>query len=136
MKTLTTTQLIRTYKTAFKRIPEEGILITRNKRPVARIIKPDLKKKQEEVAAKAKAVIRTIKVDTFTEVEVDRTERAMGICDRCGRTGEVKKSGHVNKHGRVVGKWLCVSNCFDKETQPQDLNAAPESDFGRADGQR
>ena len=147
MKKLTITQLVRTYKTAFLRIPEEGMLLTKNNKPLALIkrVDKDFKQKiREKVIAEAKESIRRIKLDTFNEVEIDQVETVLGMCDRCGTQGEVRRGGFLS-HGKISGKWLCVKNCWrrsrmekDRITQTTDKieMTFPHGDFGRTNEER
>lgn len=118
MKTLTITQLLRTYKTSFDRIPKDGILIMRNGQAIGLIVKPDkkeLKDKSVQIAEQTLQDRREVQLDTFTTVKVEETETTLGICDRCHQQGQVKRSGFLNEHGIYQGRWLCTNGCYTEQ---------------------
>lgn len=137
MKKLTITQLLRTYKTAFDHIPLQGILLTRNKKPLGIIMRPDKKKFKKEVVEKAVESVnelKKIKLGTFSEVE-NKPSSLMGMCSKCGTQGEVVEKKYVNEQGVYEGKYLCLANCFNSDQGVKELPKvkSQETSFNQGD---
>jgi hypothetical protein len=116
MKTLTVTKLVQGFKTAFDHIPLEGMVITRERVPIAIMMRPDKKAFKKDINAKAEAAVqdvKTVKIGTFGEKEVTPSGKLMGMCSLCGRQGELRKKMYVNENGVYYGKYLCVAKCFN-----------------------
>lgn len=149
MKTISITNLIKTYKTVFDHIPKDGFIVMRNNKAIAHVFRPDkkaLKEKAVEVAEETIHDWREVQVDTFTTKRVEQLDTTLGICDRCHTQGEVKRQGFLNEFGVTQGKWLCVDGCYAENrstlkrkalegTDKKELTSST-GDFGGANEKR
>lgn len=121
MKRITISKLWQEGSRVLKKIPKEGMYVTYKGKPIAYVTKPDpeLLKKQDKELQKAlgKEIdekIRMIQVDTFTQMEAPEPQK-MGVCNRCGRQGEVKQWNWLEPgHIESTKGYLCTSYCYPK----------------------
>lgn len=113
------------------KIPDEGILVVYNNKPIFHIFRitnknrKDLPKDDQAIAESLPP--STYKVDTFTTLKATNTSKMMGICSRCGRQGEVVAKEYVNEHGKYSGKYLCLANCYNSDQGPNPINLSNKS---------
>lgn len=132
MKSLTITQLQKKASEAFKRIPPEGMFITKDGFPIAHVFKPDVKVLEQGRVAVAREVVRELKqVDTFTQKEVVQNH-TLGRCSRCGTYGDLVESMYLNEFGKYQGKYLCSKGCLKNSGKTKEMSFTKMGDFGAA----